>query len=85
MAIELSKPETDNIVHSLRQYFKEELDQELSEMRAKILLGYIMKEIAPIAYNQGVKDAETYMMMKVKDLSANCYEAEMTYWKKKQK
>jgi len=85
MPIELSKPEIDNIIHSLQKYFKEELEQEISEMRAKFLLDYILREIAPFAYNKGVKDAETYFLLKAEDLPANCFEEEMMYWKKKQK
>jgi len=85
MAIELSKQEVDDIIPSLRRYFKEELEQEISEMRARFLLDYVLKEIAPIAYNKGVKDAETYFLKKVEDLPANCFEEGMTYWKKKRK
>ena len=60
MAIELDPHETKEAVRSLQHYFSEELDQELSEMRAKFLLDYILKEIAPLAYNRGVKDAESF-------------------------
>lgn len=85
MAIELSKEETADIIPSLRRYFKEELEQELSEMRAKFLLNYFLKEIAPFAYNQGVKDAESYFRGRVEDLSGTCFEPGLTYWVKKKK
>jgi len=54
-------------------------------MRAGFLLNYFMKEIAPFAYNHGVKDAESYFRGKVEDLSATCFEAGLTYWVKKRK
>ncbi|ACM20392.1 protein of unknown function DUF2164 [Geotalea daltonii FRC-32] len=85
MAIELSKQEVDDIVHSLRKYCKEELEQEISGMQAKFLLDYIMKEIAPFAYNKGIKDAEAYFQAKVEDLPGICFEEGMTYWHKKRK
>lgn len=44
MAIELTKQDVDDIVHSLRKYFREELEQEISEMRAKFLLDYVLKD-----------------------------------------
>jgi uncharacterized protein (DUF2164 family) len=54
-------------------------------MRAKFLLDYVMKEIAPFAYNRGVKDAEGYFRTKVEDLPATCFEDGLTYWVPKRK
>ena len=85
MAIAFDKQETKEILSSLQHYFREELDQEISEMRAKFLLDYILQEIAPLAYNQGVKDAELYFRGKVEDLSGVCFEEGLTYWQKKKK
>jgi len=85
MAIELSKQEIADIVPSLQKYFREELEQELSEMHAKFLLGYFLKEIAPFAYNKGVSDAESYFRAKIEDLPGTCFEPGLTYWLKKRK
>ena len=85
MAIELTKQEIADIVPSLQRYFREEMDEELSELRAKLLLAYLLKEIAPYAYNRGVRDAEKYFRAKVEDLPATCFEDELTYWVKKKK
>jgi uncharacterized protein (DUF2164 family) len=83
MAIELTKEEVERIVPSLRKFFREELDQDISDMRAKFLLSYFLKEIAPFAYNRGVKDAEAFFRGKVEDLTATCFEDGLTYWLKK--
>ena len=80
MSLELNKEDLPSIVASLQRYFREELDTELSEMRAKLLLDYTQKEIAPFAYNRGVSDAERYFRTKVEDLSATCFEDGLTYW-----
>jgi len=85
MAIELTKEEVADVIPSLRRYFKEELELEISEMRAKFLLNYFLKEVAPFAYNQGVKDAESYFRGRVEDLSGTCFEPALTYWLKKKK
>jgi len=85
MPIELDKQDTKEILASLRHYFREELDQELSEMRAKFLLDYMLEEIAPFAYNKGVKDAETYFRGKLEDLSGTCFEDGLTYWQNRKK
>jgi uncharacterized protein (DUF2164 family) len=85
MAIELTKEEVADIIPSLRRYFREEFELEINEMRAKFLLNYFLKEVAPFAYNQGVKDAETYFRARVEDLSGTCFEPALTYWTKKKK
>lgn len=89
MPIELDKTETKEVVFSLQRYFREELDQELDqelgEMRAKFLLDYILQEIAPLAYNKGVGDAEAFLRGKIEDLSGTCFEDGLTYWTKKKK
>jgi uncharacterized protein (DUF2164 family) len=85
MAIELDKDEGKEILASLRRYLREELELDVPEMRAKFLLDYILKEIAPAAYNKGVKDAETFMRGKLEDLSGTCFEDSLTYWTTKKK
>lgn len=85
MAIELSKQQRDELIPSIRRYLREELDQEVSEMRAGFLLDYVMGEIAPLAYNRGVRDAEAYLRAKVEDLPGTCFAEEMTYWAPKKK
>ena len=85
MPIELDKQETKEVIASLQRYFREEFEEEISEMRAKFLLDYILKEIAPLAYNQGVKDAELFFRGKIEDLSGTCFEDGLTYWLKKKK
>ena len=85
MPLELTKEETEQVIPSVQKYFREELDQELSEMRARFLLEYFQKEIAPLAYNKGVKDAEQYFRNKTEDLTGICYEDPLTYWTRKRK
>jgi len=85
MTIELDKDEGKEILASLRRYLREELELDVPEMRAKFLLDYILKEIAPATYNKGVKDAETFMRGKLEDLSGTCFEDSLTYWTTKKK
>ena len=85
MAIELTKQEIADIIPSLQRYFREERGEALGELQAKLLLDYMLKEIAPYAFNRGVRDAEKYFRAKVEDLSATCLEDELTYWVRKKK
>ena len=85
MAIELSKQETEEIIHSLKRYFSTELDRELKDLEAQLLLDYVVREIAPLAYNQGVKQDEEFFRARLEDLPATVFEPGLTYWQKKRK
>lgn len=85
MPLQLTSQETAELIHSLRKYFREEFDEELTELKAKLLLDYVQKEIAPFAYNCGVKDADQFLRAKVEDLSASCFEPGLTYWQKQRR
>jgi uncharacterized protein (DUF2164 family) len=83
MPLELHSQEKEEITHSLKKYFSSEMDEPLSDLRAKLLLDFILKEIGPFAYNRGVRDAEEFFRNKLEDLPATCFEPTMTYWQKK--
>lgn len=85
MAIELSKLEAAEALPSIRRFFREEFELELSELQSGFVLNYFLKEIAPFAYNQGVKDAESYFRERVEDVTGSCYEDPLTFWSKKKK
>lgn len=67
---------------SIQQYLRDEFDLDISELKAKLLLEYFIKEVGPFAYNQGVKDSEKYFRRQVEDLSGTCHQDPLTYWKK---
>jgi uncharacterized protein (DUF2164 family) len=85
MAIELTPPETEQAVASLQRFFREEHEQELSELRARFLLDFFLKELGPFAYNKGVKDAEQYFRRHTEDLTGVCFEDPLTYWTRKKR
>lgn len=85
MPLELTKPETQEVIASLRRYFRDELDEEIGDMKAGFLLEYIMKEIAPLAYNRGVQDAETFLRQRLEDLPSVCFEEGLSFWRSKRK
>lgn len=85
MDLKLTPQETDQVRHSLQKYFAEEFDQELTDLKARLLLEYFARELAPFAYNQGVQDAELSVRRQLEDLTATCHEPPLTYWSAKRK
>lgn len=54
----------------LIDYFSEELDQDLGDLASQLLVDFIIEELAPHVYNQGIEDAYTYIRDKAEDLFA---------------
>ena len=82
MAIEIPKETKQKLVESIKRYFAEELDDEISELKASLLLDFCLKEIGPAVYNIAISDAQTYIQEKTADLDGSCYEPEFGYWKR---
>jgi len=82
MPIRLTPDQRKKAIHSIGRYLVEELEQDIGEMQAGFLLDYFLTEIAPIAYNQGVADARSFIDEKLQDITGTCFEHELTYWTK---
>ena len=73
MSLLLSKEQKTDVIASVRRFFSEKLDLELSEVQASFLLDYFSREIAPFAYNEGVEDAQMYLTRLAEDLCGTCF------------
>ncbi len=79
MAIELPDDVTAEVVASIRRYFLDERDEEMGELQASFLLEFILKEIGPSIYNQGVSDAQARLREIAADIDAALHEPEFGY------
>jgi uncharacterized protein (DUF2164 family) len=79
MAIELSPENTRQSVASIRRYFKEELDSDIGDLKAQLLLEFFLKEIGPSVFNRAIADAQTYIRDRVADLDG-ITAPEFGYW-----
>ncbi len=96
MAIELPKETKDRLIASIKRYLTDELElrsnsqaaqpqaeqPEIGDLKASLLLDFILKEIGPSIYNQAVADAQTRMREMVDEIDGTCYEREFGYWEK---
>lgn len=71
--IEFSKDERSAATGKLRDYFARELDQELGQLPAEMLLDFIGKEIGGAFYNRGVHDAQQLVQQKAEDIVEALY------------
>jgi uncharacterized protein (DUF2164 family) len=79
MSLSLSKEQKAEIIESIRK-FCEKLELELSEVQTGFLLDYFSHEIAPLAYNQGVKDVQKWLIQLSDDLPGTCFQGPLTCW-----
>ncbi len=77
---ELSDEARKQAVTSLRRYFSAELEQEIGDLKAGLLLDFALQEIGPSIYNRAIADAQTYMRDRVADLEAVSSAPEFTFW-----
>jgi uncharacterized protein (DUF2164 family) len=81
MAITLA-PETEKRLYaSIKRFFEEKLDNEIGDLKARLVLDYCLREIGPTVYNQAIADAQAWVQGKVADLDGSCFEPENRYWK----
>jgi uncharacterized protein (DUF2164 family) len=80
MAISLAPDTRTRLQASIKRYVSENLDQEIGDLQAGLLLDFCLKEIGPSIYNKAVADAQAYFEARVADLEGVCHEAEFAYW-----
>ncbi|MFC3377215.1 DUF2164 domain-containing protein [Rugamonas sp. CCM 8940] len=82
MSIKLKKEVEQRLLGSIQRYCAANLDEEVGELKAKLLLDYCLREIGPSVYNQAILDAQAAMQDKIAEVETVCYETEFAYWKK---
>lgn len=82
MAIELKKEVRDELVLSIQRYFDANMDEEIGNIAAGGLLGFVLEEIGPVIYNKAVADVQERLQIRVADLEFEVHEEEFQYWKK---
>jgi uncharacterized protein (DUF2164 family) len=80
MSIELPKEVRDQAVASLQRYIDAELDERFGNLAAGSLLGFFLKEIAPVVYNQAVSDVQERIQMRVTEIDIEVFEEPFGYW-----
>jgi uncharacterized protein (DUF2164 family) len=67
-AIKVTREQRDEMISAIKQFFLKEREEEIGDLRAGLMLDFILKELAPEFYNQGVSDSYTYLQDMTEDL-----------------
>jgi len=57
-------------IAALQEYFRDNLDDEIGDLKAGLLLDFILNELGPSVYNQGLADARAFFEERSSDLAA---------------
>lgn len=66
--IELSREQTDHLVSKIKDYFDQELGQDIGGFEAEFLIQFLAREVGPFFYNKGLTDARQLLHEKIEDL-----------------
>jgi len=80
VTIELKKQARTDAVASLKKYFDEEMREPIGDLRAGLLLDFLLEEIGPAIYNQAIGDAQARIAARVQDLEGELYADEFQFW-----
>lgn len=67
-SIKLTKEKREDMLSAIKHYFLKEREEELGDLAAGLILDFIIKDLAPEFYNQGVYDSHKYMSDRAEDL-----------------
>jgi uncharacterized protein (DUF2164 family) len=80
MNVTLPDETSKQAIASIRRYFDEVLEQDIGDLKAQLLLEFVLKEIGPSIYNAAIADAQTYIRDRVSDLEDVAHKTEFAYW-----
>ena len=67
--IKFSREEIAAITGKLRPYFRDELDLDLRDLPAELLIDFLAREIGPFFYNRALYDAQAVVAKKAEDIA----------------
>lgn len=66
--INLPKDKKDEMIQAIKTYFDAERQEQLGDLASALILDFILEELAPEFYNQGILDAYRYINEKNEDM-----------------
>ena len=82
MTIKLKKETEERLISSIKKYVEENMDEEIGDLKARMLLEFAVREIGPSIYNSAIADAQAHLQERVNELDGSCYEPEFGYWQR---
>ena len=75
-AIAIPDDARKHAIAALRAYFTDNMDEQIGDLKATLLLDYVVSEIGPSIYNRAIADAQQYFEERTADLAGACHHSE---------
>jgi uncharacterized protein (DUF2164 family) len=76
MRIKLSDQRQRDLIHRVQGLYRDRFDEEIGELKARLIVDILLRSAGPAIYNQGVRDAQAFVQDKLLDLEVEIYEPE---------
>jgi uncharacterized protein (DUF2164 family) len=66
--MDINKEKRIELRDKIKAYFQNERDEEIGDLAASLILDFVIEELAPEFYNQGIFDAYKYFSDRTEDI-----------------
>lgn len=74
--MKLPKEHKDMMIRNVQMYFDNERGESIGDLAAEGFIDFMIEELGPYLYNQGVADARTVLLQKTTQLEDELYSLE---------
>ena len=74
MPLELTPDRRKHLIAEIASFIHDEFDTDIGELRATLVLDFMMKHAGAAGYNQGVSDCRAYLTNKLVDMEIDLHE-----------
>ena len=73
MSIELDEERRSAMLGEIRAFFADRLDDEIGDLKARLVLDFFLTRLGATVYNQAVADAHAWTQEKLMDIEGELY------------
>lgn len=66
--LDISDEKKKGLVKEIRSFFEKELDQDIGELKAILVLDFFIENLGREIYNEGVEDSHNFLQERLGDL-----------------
>lgn len=84
-SITISDDVRKRAIVSIQRYFADQLELEIGDLKAALVLDYFLAEHGPAVYNKAIGDAKAFFDERSADLAAVCYHEEFPFFNERKR
>lgn len=71
--VKLRKEDKEQLITAIQQFFFDERGEEVGNIAAETVLDFMIKQLGPYLYNEGIKDAQKLIMERMQSMDDDLY------------